>query len=274
MSEQLAVAAAQPPTRPEDPESNARAHAAAIARARARLVVFPELSLTGYDLEAAPVQPGDTSLRPVIEAGGRSGATALVGAPVTEGGRASIAMLRVEAHGAQVAYRKRWLGEEEAVRFDGGAKRNRAAGAHAIPTAVDQLRVWRHGDQRAHTSPCWCCSCWGVSSAANASLPSATSRTSCARLADFGPPRRHHHPEFPFWHLRNDGIWEVADAEPLRSSRPARPPALTPAPHAGRVPRGDPRAAHRGLLARPRGRRTTAGRAPPPPHFMRTSCPA
>ena len=28
-------------------------------------------------------------------------------------------------------------------------------------------------------------------------------------LRDFGPPRRTSHPEFPFWRLRGDGIWEV-----------------------------------------------------------------
>ena len=28
-------------------------------------------------------------------------------------------------------------------------------------------------------------------------------------LEDFGPPRKSYHPEFPFWHLRSDGIWEV-----------------------------------------------------------------
>ena len=28
-------------------------------------------------------------------------------------------------------------------------------------------------------------------------------------LEDFGPPRKSYHPEFPFWHLQSDGIWEV-----------------------------------------------------------------
>lgn len=28
-------------------------------------------------------------------------------------------------------------------------------------------------------------------------------------LRDFGPPRRASHPEFPFWRLRGDGIWEI-----------------------------------------------------------------
>jgi putative restriction endonuclease len=29
-------------------------------------------------------------------------------------------------------------------------------------------------------------------------------------LVEFGPPRRSYHTEYPFWYLRNDGLWEVA----------------------------------------------------------------
>lgn len=28
-------------------------------------------------------------------------------------------------------------------------------------------------------------------------------------LEDFGPPRRVHHPEYPFWRLENDGLWRL-----------------------------------------------------------------
>jgi putative restriction endonuclease len=28
-------------------------------------------------------------------------------------------------------------------------------------------------------------------------------------LEEFGPPRKSYHPEYPFWHLRTDEIWEV-----------------------------------------------------------------
>jgi Predicted amidohydrolase len=53
MPEKLVVAAAQIPTVPEDIEANLETHLDYIAQARARgcdLVVFPELSLTGYTL--------------------------------------------------------------------------------------------------------------------------------------------------------------------------------------------------------------------------------
>jgi len=28
-------------------------------------------------------------------------------------------------------------------------------------------------------------------------------------LFEFGPPRKAYHPEYPFWRLQNDGVWEV-----------------------------------------------------------------
>ena len=32
---------------------------------------------------------------------------------------------------------------------------------------------------------------------------------------EFGPRRQSYHPEYPFWRLQNDGIWEVNPAEGL-----------------------------------------------------------
>ena len=32
-------------------------------------------------------------------------------------------------------------------------------------------------------------------------------------LIEFGPTRKSYHPEYPFWRLRNDGIWELQNAE-------------------------------------------------------------
>jgi predicted amidohydrolase len=145
MREPLMVAVAQPPCVPHDVAANARAHAAAIRSpdaAGARVVVFPELSLTGYELAAAPVDPGDDRLQPIIRACADTGATALVGAPVTDNsnnsadnskridnskymrkgrdGRVFIAVLAVDGQGVSVAYRKMWLGDEEAERFTPG----------------------------------------------------------------------------------------------------------------------------------------------------------
>ncbi len=34
-------------------------------------------------------------------------------------------------------------------------------------------------------------------------------------LKDFGPPRKSYHPEYPFWHLQSDGLWEIPSADHL-----------------------------------------------------------
>jgi len=99
----LVIAVAQPRVEPLDVTVNATRHAAAVHAAAARVVVFPEMSLTGYELDAPTVAPDDPRLRPLIEACAARDAVALVGAPV-EG--PYIAMLAVDRNGARVAYRK------------------------------------------------------------------------------------------------------------------------------------------------------------------------
>jgi len=126
----ITVAAAQPPCVALDVAANAAAHAAAVRAARARLVVFPEMSLTGYELDAPDLDPGSPDLEPLVRACAETGTLALAGAPVA--GR-YIATLAVDGGGARVAYRKRWLGGGEVARFQPGDP----------PTAVevDGLRV-------------------------------------------------------------------------------------------------------------------------------------
>ena len=122
MREPLTIAVAQPPCVPCDVAANALTHAVAIHAAGARVVVFPELSLTGYELDAPAISPGDLRLAPIVEACAATGSLALVGAPVRdEAGGLYIAMLAVGSEGATVAYRKVWLGEDESSRFTPGA---------------------------------------------------------------------------------------------------------------------------------------------------------
>jgi len=58
----VAIAVAQPTCRASDLAWNAIEHARLILTAKARLVVFPELSLTGYELNAEPVAPTASAL--------------------------------------------------------------------------------------------------------------------------------------------------------------------------------------------------------------------
>src|SRR5262245_47913230 len=130
----LTIAAAQPACAAKDVRANALEHALLIRLARARLVVFPELSLTGYELDAAAISPDDEALRPIVEACVECGAVALSGAPVEDpGGERYIAILRVTGAGSDVVYRKSYLGGDEPGRF--------AAGNGPVAIDVDGWRV-------------------------------------------------------------------------------------------------------------------------------------
>ena len=94
-----------------------------VVMAEYRVVVFPELSLTGYELEAPALTAQDPRLIPLSEACAEAGSVALAGAPVPgETGRPHIAVLAVDGAGITVAYRKLWLGPAEAGRFAPGDK--------------------------------------------------------------------------------------------------------------------------------------------------------
>lgn len=135
MRRPLAIAAAQPLCTAGDVPANAREHARLIRAARARLVAFPELSLTGYELDAEPVAPDDERLGEIVAACAETGSIALVGAPVPGGaGRRHIGMLRVTSQGVGLAYRKSFLGGDEPARFSPGNG----------PVAID-VDGWRVG---------------------------------------------------------------------------------------------------------------------------------
>ncbi|WP_061292853.1 carbon-nitrogen hydrolase family protein [Herbidospora cretacea] len=130
MERALSVAVAQPRCVAHDVAANAVAHAEAVTAADARVVVFPEMSLTGYELDAVPVSPGDERLAPIVAACAATGTIALVGAPVPG---PHIGVLAVDGDGARVVYGKVCLHETEAARF--------VPGEHA----VIEVDGWRLG---------------------------------------------------------------------------------------------------------------------------------
>ena len=113
----LPIAVAQPACAGGDVSANAREHARLIRAAGARLVVFPELSLTGYELDTEAVSPDDERLGVIVAACRETESVALVGAPVRSDHGRHIGMLRVSADGAEVAYRKSYLGGDEPAHF-------------------------------------------------------------------------------------------------------------------------------------------------------------
>ena len=112
------MAVAQPLTVSSDVAGNALRHADAIRAARARVVVFPEMSLTGYELDAPAIRVGDPRLAPIVEACRENGVVALVGGPVAgEDGDSHIGILAIDGAGVRIAYRKMWLGGPEPDHF-------------------------------------------------------------------------------------------------------------------------------------------------------------
>ncbi len=119
--EPLLIAVAQPSIAAYDVLANAVMHAATVRETQARVVVFPELSLTGYQLDAPSITAADERLGPIVDACREAGSIALVGAPLAgEESRVHIAMLAVEGTGITAIYRKVWLGGAEAERFTPG----------------------------------------------------------------------------------------------------------------------------------------------------------
>jgi predicted amidohydrolase len=129
----IVVAATQPHCVPYDVAANAVTHAETVRAAGARVVAFPELSLTGYELDAPAVDPDDARLAPIVAACADTGSIALAGAPIPgSDGREHIATLAIDGTGVTVAYRKVWLDTTES-RF-----------APGVPATID-VDGWRLG---------------------------------------------------------------------------------------------------------------------------------
>ncbi|MEO1172046.1 MAG: carbon-nitrogen hydrolase family protein [Myxococcota bacterium] len=117
----MKLAVAQPRVQANAVPDNVTAHANLVRRSGARVIVFPELSLTGYELDAPALSPDSPALDPLVLACARTNTIALVGAPLRRrSGDYSIAMLQIDGTGAVVAYEKLFLGAEECARFTPG----------------------------------------------------------------------------------------------------------------------------------------------------------
>jgi len=113
----LTIAVAQPSCVAHDVAANALAHADLVRAADARVVVFPEMSLTGYEFDAVPVAADDRRLAPIVVACAATGALALAGGPVAGPDGKHIGVFAVTGDGVRIAYRKMFLGGAEPQHF-------------------------------------------------------------------------------------------------------------------------------------------------------------
>ena len=121
----LVVAAAQMGAVPGDIVANVGTHQAfmkAAAKLGVSLLVFPELSLTGYELplaKACVLQPEDERLAPIRDLAGQLGMVVSLGAPVggSVDGMPAIGAIIFFADGSSCIYRKQHLhpGEDQYV---------------------------------------------------------------------------------------------------------------------------------------------------------------
>lgn len=122
------IAAAQVPSIRGDLEANIETHAAAIEVAAGRgvaVLVFPEMSLTGYEPDLAAVMamtPSDRRLAPLVALARGYEMEVVAGAPLQNGtARPALGAMVFTASGATRTYRKMHLGANEGTYFTAGS---------------------------------------------------------------------------------------------------------------------------------------------------------
>ncbi len=87
-----------------------------------------------------------------------------------------------------------------------------------LQSLIKNITVWKRGAQRAPHKPLLLLYAL-VRSLRNSDrfIPyTEIDKKLKQLLMDFGPSRKSYHPEYPFWRLRNDGIWELKDSGNVR----------------------------------------------------------
>jgi predicted amidohydrolase len=133
----MRIAAAQTPSVAGDLATNLDTHLRFIAAAHVegvQLLVFPELSLCGYELpllRACALSPDDARLAPLRTAAADTDMTIIVGAPLIDAGAAQpcIASITFRPDGSTSTYRKQYLHAGEDVHAQPGP---RSAQAHVL----------------------------------------------------------------------------------------------------------------------------------------------
>ncbi len=122
----MLVAAAQIRSVPGDVPANTGKHLAAVRLAASKgadMIVFPELSLTGYEpslAEALAFAPADSRLDRFRDEATKSAITIGVGVPTRAEGKPKISQVFFTADGQELVYSKRFLHEDEVPFFQEG----------------------------------------------------------------------------------------------------------------------------------------------------------
>jgi putative restriction endonuclease len=87
--------------------------------------------------------------------------------------------------------------------------------AQDIKKQFEKITLWKRGGERAPHKPLLILFALSQCLRSNERLISFPEIDKKLKelLIDFGPTRKSYHPEYPFWRLQNDGIWELSNIE-------------------------------------------------------------
>lgn len=89
-------------------------------------------------------------------------------------------------------------------------------GSSSLRSRIQDLNVWKRGEKRAPHKPLLILYAIGKLEKDTRWISFRDVDDDLRRLLiEFGPSRKRHHPEYPFWRLQNDGIWTVRNDAPL-----------------------------------------------------------
>jgi putative restriction endonuclease len=94
---------------------------------------------------------------------------------------------------------------------------------------IEKVRPWKKKDKRAPHKPLLLLMALGRLQRGEDRLVAFTEVEADLRhlLRKYGPPRRAYHPEYPFWRLQNDSLWEVPGGHRLATRKSNNDPPVT-----------------------------------------------
>ena len=120
----------------------------------------------------------------------------------------------------------RTLSEDGMARTTGNADPQAFSAGEDVRQLFETLAVWERKGQRAPHKPLL--ALWAIGRCLRGEDRLAGYRTVDrdlrVLLKEFGPRRKSDHPEYPFWYLENDGVWELPDRERIPPAKGSHVP--------------------------------------------------
>ena len=90
---------------------------------------------------------------------------------------------------------------------------------------INKVNVWKKGKSRAPHKPLLLLLALGAFQGGEDAVTYEVVDTKLrSLLEEFGPRSKSYHPEYPFWYLRNDGLWEIDSTKALKPRKASTQP--------------------------------------------------